>query len=198
MSDKKGYNIYEFLAWVLAIESSGEKDLFDILVDIASRRLWGDHKNAVGVIDVVAACPTSHCFNGLFNYLGEYSQSAWGRFKNYRDGDYSALLQNPTNFSSNETAQLVSSAGLKLAIKNRVVYDNNTPMHFGFWSPNKDESAPGAWWVPNMMRYFGKQPDDYNQLGTGAYEIVYKRHNENGTISVVFTINQAETWKSAP
>jgi len=196
MKEERGYSPYEFLSWILLIESSGDLELYDILLGIASRSLWGSHVDANGRIDLTPKCPASICINGIFNYLGGYSESAWGRYENYLAGDYGALLQDPTNVNPENVAPLVNSGGLKLSNVNRVIYNNNTPMHYGFWSPDPAKSAPNAWWVPNMIKYFWNHPD--NQIGTGAYQIVYRRDNENGSISIVFTINQAATWGSAP
>jgi RHS repeat-associated protein len=190
-----GFSAFDFLAWVLMLESGGNSDLLKLITDIAARRLWGTGLDATGNVAFSPYCSSSNCSNGIFNFIGDYSESAWARYSTYLAKDYSATKADPSGWGAGATRQ-DTVATLTNGTAWRGTFNNNTPIHWGTYKSNPKESDPALWWVPNMQAYFNNH--DYDQIGNGAYQIVYMNGNMNNALTVVYTINQAATWGGLP
>jgi RHS repeat-associated protein len=173
-SNGGAFTAADFLAWIVMIESGGNVDLLGYNMQVYSRQLWGTGYNSLGVLEHAPYCLSSPCVNGVFNFIGAYSQSVWGRHSNLIDGNIAALEQNPTNYDKYlDAGYTIQSVGNDVVIHPKwIEYNNDLPTQSG----NYKRKEYGPSWIVSMC------PD--TQMFSTAIDGI-----------VVYTLNQANFWK---
>jgi hypothetical protein len=149
---------------------------------------------------LLPACSSSACANGIFNYVGSYSSSAWFRWNalqaakaSGKQGDYAKVTKDVIYI---DTLDAIASQ-LGDQKKWSYTYGNDTMIHWGAYIPNSSGSDPGMSWVPNILNHLND--DDWQ--GNEKDQIIWmlKSYDEKGnltSVAVVYTINQATYWGS--
>jgi RHS repeat-associated protein len=177
------FTLADFVAWILMIESNGDNTLLGYNMQVFSRQLWGTRIDAQGNATPTPYCPSRPCTNGIFNFVGAYSQSAMGRYNALQEGDFYSVEEPPPSYDESYT---IESIGRDVVTNPKWTdYNNNVPVHSG----NYKENVFGPSWVTNMC-------NDTPMFTNARDGIVYKFEGENGWFVVVFTINQAAYWSN--
>jgi RHS repeat-associated protein len=183
-SNGGAFTAADFLAWILMIESAGNTTLLGYNMQVFSRQLWGTGYDSQGNLSHTPYCPSNPCVNGIFNFVGKYSQSAMGRYNNLTAGDFEAVEQLPTNYENyGKAGYTIQGIGNDVVVNPKWTdYNNDVPVHTGNYKEGEYDRVP---WVTKMC------PD--TQMFTNALNgIVYRTKGENGWWVVVFTLNQAD------
>ncbi len=132
------FTIEEFLGLMILYERYGAVDLTDYLVEAVTRQLWTGtdftRNNYAGPY-----CTASPCFNGVLNFLARYSQSAHGRFDQYKAGTLVITLPGeqgaPYNdITASNVRQMARDLGHRmLNPPPGLTWDLSRPFHFGNW-----------------------------------------------------------------
>lgn len=177
----------DFLAWMLMIECKGNVNCLKYSMQAWSAQLWGTGIDAQGNVSHQPYCPSSPCANGVFNFLGVYSESAMKRYNALIFKNYNTVEQLPANYSNYGNAgYTVQNIGNDVVVNPLwMVFNNDVPVHTGNYIPN----VFGPPWVENLC--------NDTQMFTNAMDgIVYIFKGENGVYVVIHTINQAAYWSS--
>jgi hypothetical protein len=179
----------DFVAWILMSESNGDTKLLEHNKEVFSRQLWGTGYNGQGDLEHMPYCSSSSpCINGMFNFVGEYSQSGPGRYQALMNGNFAAVEAKPGNYwNYGDLGETIQNTGNDVVVHPKwTEYNNDVATQTGNYIPGPGGFGPP--WVTNMC--------DDTQMNTTAQDgIVYKVKGENGVFVVVYTLNQANYWK---
>lgn len=182
----------DFLAMMLIAESTGgDPELLKAIMTATANQLWGQSDKHDPY------CTTPDCAAGIFNFLGDYVQSAGERYNGLISNDGSPSQGTLRNLASGqEVAEYFAQNGLSIdQIANDVIYNpiskeynNDVPTQWGVTGCGENCEGIEIEWLENLNSANGVEYNTTDRCG------IYDSYGLGNVQAVVFTNNQAHNW----